>query len=290
MEKGGGGARAPGCPCAAWPPRPHPGRVRLSSCSSEVQTGPAGGGALGGERRLSSRLLVHCLPLHPQWAWLGTRDLGRSPACAGHLPHLVWSPQKMPSLRRSGMLWEREEVPLSQLAKPRSRRGAGLLDHSPEGWRPWGGGRGPWVSPPGSPGHTGWKPCQESGPTGPRPCQRAPRLSPPPGRTGEKHVTQGLAPRSFSLTSPCHPTPGREPIGCARASGRGLSGSVPQLPLGLRWLPCPSPLGGKPAQLLRLPDSDMHMGHRAVNSRAGRFTSRLGLHICQLGKPAQPSC
>lgn len=48
MEKGGGGARAPGCPCAAWPPRPHPGRVRLSSCSSEVQTGPAGGGALGG--------------------------------------------------------------------------------------------------------------------------------------------------------------------------------------------------------------------------------------------------
>lgn len=173
----------------------------------------------------------------------------------------AWDPPKRPHAEALGTLREKGRgAPFAQLAKPRSHREGGALDHSPEGWRPWGGGWATRVSPPPvsrTPGHT-WRqsrphvgpgsPAKKAGPTGPRPCQPTPWPSPPPGRTGEKHVTQGLAPRSFSLTSPCHPTPGREPIGCARASGRGLSGSVPQLPLGLQWLPCASPLGDKPAR------------------------------------------
>nr|KAF6274203.1 hypothetical protein mMyoMyo1_010374 [Myotis myotis] len=71
---------------------------------------------------------------------------------------------------------------------------------------------------------------------------------PSPSSHRRKACDPGPGSQEFLSDVPCHPTPGREPIGCARASGRGLSGSVPQLPLGLQWLPCASPLGDKPAR------------------------------------------
>lgn len=195
-------------------------------------------------------LPVHCLPLRLEWAWLGTSDLGRSWTPAP----LAWNPQMMPlTLRRSGMLREKGRgAPYFTVGKAKVIQGG--LGFGPQsqglealGWRvgPLGSALpespGHQDTPGGNPGHM-WG--LEALPR--KQAQLAPDpasstvASPPPGHTGEKHVTQGLAPRSFSLTSPCHPTPGREPIGCARASGRGLSGSVPQRPLGLQRLPCAS--------------------------------------------------